>query len=275
VRLLRQPTFWPLAAALLTAFAVAAAVVVTRPPIERPAFLGGATPTPTAAARAPGDVCTRLLRPPEPGEPRAFHREYTQITEAEGIAVIGPAEVDPRAFDVAAETIRRVFANNDLETELAEAGAYVIVVPRGKTVLDLPEFRCLRDDDAAFLEDVCGVADSAGDYPVATVEERDLLGERSGPCRGLNILYHELGHLVDSWALAPADHLQVRYLYADAMRAGLYRGEYAATNSDEYFAEGTQAFFASADPEGLRDRAWLRVYDPALYEFLSRIYGER
>lgn len=274
VRILREPTFWPLAAALLTSAAVAAAIAIVGPPIRGPAGLLAA-PTPPAAVREPGDVCTRLLRPPEPGERRTFHPEYTQAAEAEGIAIVGTADVDPEAFRVAEETIRRVFAHNDLELALAEAGAYVIIVPAGRSVLDLPEFRCLRGDDAAFLEEVCGVADAAGDYPVATVEERDLLGVRSGPCRGLNILFHELGHLVDSWALSPEEHLEVRYLYADAMRAGLYEGEYASTNSNEYFAEGTQAFFASADPGGRRDRAWLRLYDPALYEFLARVYGEQ
>ncbi|MEI2659871.1 MAG: hypothetical protein V9G11_07975 [Bifidobacterium adolescentis] len=47
-----------------------------------------------------------------------------------------------------------------------------------------------------------GVAHRAH-YPVVTVNELDLLGSRSGPCAGLNILYHELGHLVQGWTLGP------------------------------------------------------------------------
>lgn len=220
----------------------------------------------------PLDVCRELLElPSSPGE-RAFAEVYTQRREANGIAIVATAEVDPAALDVARETIERMFASNDLEVPLAQAGAYVIVLAQGQTPLDTPEFACLRDE-ALGLAGVCGVADAAG-FPFVTVHELDLLGDRAGPCQGLNILYHELGHLVQDWALADADHFEARLLYSDAIRAGLYRQEYAGRNFREYFAEGTQAFFASTDVLGTRNREWLRAYDPALYELLSRVYGE-
>lgn len=246
-----------------------AAPAPARPAAETP--LSRATPTPLAAA---GDVCQGVARMPDPGQPRRFSPEYTQITEAAGIAIVANERVSPRAIEAARKTVERFFANNDLETNLAADGAYVIVAASGQGVLDLPEFRCLDDREARdFFDHVCGVADSA-DYPVVTVNEDDLLGRRSGPCGGLNILYHELGHLVMGWALPPADYFDVRQYYADAMAAGKYRGDYAATNANEYFAEGTQAYFLHADLAGRRDRAWLRSYDPQLYDLLVRIYGE-
>ena len=118
----------------------------------------------------------------------------------------------------------------------------------------------------------CGIADRA-DYPVVTVSELDLLGEITGPCAGLNILFHELGHLVQNWSLAPADYFEVRYLYQQALDAGLYAGDYAATNANEYWAEATQAYFLHSDLNGNRDRAWLESYDPALYEIVDRAYS--
>ncbi len=234
-------------------------------PLSRP------TPSPLAAA---GDVCQGVARMPDPGQPRRFSPEYTQITHAAGIAIVATDRVSPRAIAEAKKTVERFFASNDLENILAADGAYVIVAASGQGVLDLPEFRCLDDRDSRdFFDHVCGVADSA-DYPVVTVNEDDLLGRRSGPCGGLNILYHELGHLVMGWALPPADYFDVRQLYADAMAAGKYRGDYAATNASEYFAEGTQAYFLHADQKGRRDRTWLRSYDPDLYALLARVYGE-
>jgi hypothetical protein len=167
-----------------------------------------------------------------------------------------------------------MFAENDLEAPLAEHGAYVVIAESDQGILDLPEFVCLEAEyGEQFFTHVCGIADRA-DYPVATVNEDDLLGRRRGPCRGINILYHELGHLVQGWSIAPADYFEVRGLYQSTMSAGLYDGDYAAQNYDEYFAEGTQAYFLHTDVGGRRDRAWLEQYDPALFALLQRIYGE-
>jgi hypothetical protein len=110
---------------------------------------------------------------------------------------------------------------------------------------------------------------------VATVNELDLLGDKRGPCAGLNVLYHEVGHLVQGWAVPPADYFDIRQFYQDALNAGKYRGQYAATNANEYFAEATQAYFLQADEGGRRDRAWLKDYDPAIFELLDQVYNGR
>lgn len=220
------------------------------------------------------NVCQGILHRPDPGEPRTFDREYTQRREANGLIIVGNSGVDPRAMDEAAATVERLFRNNDLEEPLAAEGAYVIVAESNQGVLDLPEFRCMdRASNSDFFSHVCGVADRA-DYPVVTVNEDDLLGKRRGPCAGLNILFHELGHLVQGWTLGPADYIDVRLFYQDALNAGKYRRDYAATNANEYFAEATQAYFLYADVEGKRDRDWLESYDQQIFELLDRIYGD-
>ncbi len=288
----------PLVAILVlagTAILVLRAAGDAPPPVPAPTA-PPREPTPAEAVRAAGDVCQGYARLPDPGQPRRFSPEYTTITGASGIAIVAGPDVSPRAVEEARRTVERFFAANDLAPGLAveEArrtverffaandlapglaaeGAYVIVAASGQGVLDLPEFRCLDDAEARdFFDHVCGVADRA-DYPVVTVNEDDLLGRRTGPCGGLNILYHELGHLVMGWVLPPADYFDVRQLYQDAISAGKYRGEYAATNANEYFAEGTQAYFLHTDLAGRRNREWLRQYDPALFELLARTYGE-
>jgi hypothetical protein len=74
--------------------------------------------------------------------------------------------------------------------------------------------------------------------------------------------------------LPHADYIDVRQFFQDAKNEGKYRGEYAATNANEYFAEATQAYFLSADPAGKRDRDWLREYDPQIFELLDRTYRD-
>jgi alpha-glucosidase len=240
-----------------------------------PAVEDGEDTASSAPRLAPeSNVCQGLLHRPEPGSPRTFAAEYTQRREAAGIAIVANADVDARALDKAVATVNHFFGNNELEETLVAEGAYVIVAAGGQGVLDLPEFRCLDNDrNQDYFSHVCGVADLA-DYPVVTVNERDLLGNRRGPCAGLNILYHELGHLVQGWAMPHADYIDVRQFFQDALADGKYRDDYAATNFREYFAEATQAYFLSSDPSGDRDRDWLREYDPQIFELLDRLYRD-
>jgi hypothetical protein len=266
----------PLAAALCVLAMLAGVFVVV---------VGGEADGPSAdPTRAPAANETRELRPDSsvcqsvlnrrgPDDPQVFPAVYTQQRDVRGITIVASGRVSEEALDIAEETIERVFENNDLIGALVSQRAYVIVADRSQGVLDLPEFGCLEGElGAEFFSHVCGVADRA-DYPVATVNELDLTGQRSGPCGGLNILFHELGHLVQGWTLDPQDYFEVKLLYQAAKDAGRYTNAYAATNPNEYFAEGTQAYFLSQDGEGQRDREWLREYDPELFELLDRIYG--
>ena len=232
--------------------------------------------TSTQPQLRPGQtVCQGVLHQAERGQPREVPAIYKQQREVLGIGVVGVESIDSRAFDVAAETIHRMFDSNpELLQPLVEQGAYVVIADTGQEVDQLPEFACLKDelgDD--FFAHVCGIADHA-DYPVVAVNEADLTGDRRGPCHGLNVLYHELGHLVQTWSLSPPDYFEVKYLYQDALDAGKYYRQYAATNANEYFADGTQSYFLHAEPTGSKDRLWLKRYDPKLYELLARIYGE-
>jgi hypothetical protein len=244
----------------------------------------GASPTAVAATatdapavtqlKPESNVCQGVLHRPDPGQPRVFPAIYTQKATAKGITIVADAKVDPRALDIARETIERVFKNNGLAAPLVEQGAYVVIADRSQGVLDLPEFGCLQGQvSATFFSHVCGVADRA-DYPVATANELDMLGDKRGPCAGLDILFHELGHLVQGWTLEPADYFDVKLLYQAALTAGKYKAAYAATNTNEYFAEATQSYFYHGQPDGSHDRAWLRQYDPDIYALLARIYGD-
>ena len=221
-----------------------------------------------------GSVCQGIFTRPEPGSERVFLPEYTQVREVLGIAIVARAGVPEAALDEAEATVLRVFLNNDLEVPLAEAGAYIVVAEADQEILDITEFSCLEEQFSnRFFEHVCGVADRA-DYPVVSVNALDLLGDSTGPCGGVNILFHELGHMVQSWSMAPADYFDARLLHHDAISAGLYEGQYAATNFREYWAEGTQAFFLHVGRSGHRDREWLESYDPALFGLMASVYGE-
>ncbi len=270
----------PLAAAAIVGMMVAVVAIQQRtggqsrpadttvPDTSQPA--GSARPQ----LKPESNVCQGVLHRPDPGQPHTFPAMYTKRSEARGITIVADAQVSDKAIEVARSTIERLFRSNELAASLVAEGAYVVIADRNQGVLDLPEFGCLTGTvNANFFSHVCGVADRA-DYPVATANELDLTGDSAGPCRGLNILFHELGHLVQGWALEPADYFDIKIDYQAALDAGKYRRQYAATNPNEYFAEATQAYFLYGEPGGGKDREWLKQYDPAIYELLHRVYGE-
>jgi hypothetical protein len=272
----RWPLLMPVAALLLVVL-IGGAVFALRDDgsssAPGPATQVSPKPSEPAASELSPSVCRGASFRRSADEPRVFHESYTQRIQVKGIYIVGSALVAPEAFDEARKTLEVMFAGNQLADELAAFGAYIVIADSTQlNVLDLPEFGCLASEvGAARFTHVCGVADAA-DYPVATVNELDLLGDRRGPCRGLNILYHEVGHLVMKWTLAHPDYLEIRQLYQAAIDAGLYRGDYASTNANEYFAEAVQAFFLHVDARGGRDRAWLARYDPPIYDLLVRVF---
>jgi hypothetical protein len=274
------------AALLLPAAALVAVGLMVAGVLLWPDSGGSAQPvSPKAAATAvqragtpklapESNVCQSVLHRPEVKADRTFPSLYTKVSTEKGIAIVADDRVSDEAIAEAHKTIARLFRENRLSDELALEGAYVIIADRTQGILDLPEFGCLGDTASAdAVGHACGVADRA-DYPVATVNELDLTSDPKGPCRGLNILYHELGHLVQGWTLEPSDYFDIKIAYQAALDAGKYQKDYARTNSNEYFAEATQAFFYHLDPRGGRDRAWLKSYDPEVYAILERVYGE-
>lgn len=270
---------WLPLAALAIVAALAGGVLLFRSSTSQLPAAPEATAEPAPAAPAPvykpgATVCQGVLSRPSVKAERTFPAIYTKRVQASGLTIVGDAKVADAAMEAARQTVERVFLNNALEDRLVEEGAYIIVADSTQGVLDLPEFACLSGQTSVDFSHVCGVADRA-DYPVATVNELDLLGDPKGPCSGLNILFHEVGHLVQGWTLAPADYFDVRLFYQQAINNGVYkRGvDYATTNANEYFAESTQAYFLSQDPRGRRDRAWLKAHDPEMYALLSTVFG--
>jgi hypothetical protein len=270
----RAALLLPVLAALIVAAALVAALVLRddgRPaqPVT-PAIEDSRT-----RLKPESNVCQSILHRPDVTAERSFPALYTKISQEQGIYIVADGKVSDAAIDAAHRTVARMFQNNDRIAALVAQGAYIVIADIAQNILDLPEFGCLNGSaNGNQVGHACGVADRA-DYPVVTVNELDLTGKPNGPCGGLNILFHELGHLVQGWTMDPPDYIEVKIAYQSALDAGKYRTAYARTNPNEYFAEATQAFFLSVDPGGKDDRAWLRAYDADVYAILTRVYNEQ
>jgi hypothetical protein len=102
-------------------------------------------------------------------------------------------------------------------------------------------------------------------------------------------MVHEFAHNVD-YALRKAwNGFEKKLLdcYNHAKTTGLWQGgvyDYAMTNSEEYFAEASQAWYNTCrmivkDPATgknftLKTREQLKEHDPQMYDLLSTVYTE-
>lgn len=90
---------------------------------------------------------------------------------------------------------------------------------------------------------------------------------------GFHTLAHELAHQLLAHGLPPGAVARVKVLYARAVAEDRCLDSYAASDVDEYFAQGYEAFVSHAKRGCLKEterhvRATLRLRDPALYDFL-------
>lgn len=227
---------------------------------------------------------------------------YAKYLDADGIPIVASA----RAPDVALATARDIVVDMlatrpDLRRALVVRGYRVAVMAADETTTDLPEqrgwtkpafddprlTRCERkhyDERIGRLSDrqywdarargMGGVLTSAA--------TENLLAGPGDRYHGENIFVHEFAHDVLA-AIREVDlklYARVEGAYARALEADRWKGEYASTTIDEYWAVGTQFWFNSGriaifgGKRVLSDRDLAR-YDPPLAAALRAAYGER
>lgn len=225
---------------------------------------------------------------------------YAKYVDADGIPVLSSAAVPDRALLVAKAIVEGMLAHRpDLARALVADRYRIAIMAQDESTLDLPEQRGwkkpARDDPRLtrcerkhYDERIGRLTDRAywnarargmaGRLTSGAAE--DLLGERSSRYYGQTIFLHEFAHdvLEAIQRVDPALYADVARAYAAALKAGRWKGEYAATNIGEYWAVGSQFWFNSNrvaifDGRQVLSDADLRDYDPALHAALARAYG--
>ena len=130
------------------------------------------------------------------------------------------------------------------------------------------------------LSEIDRTTRGVGGGRVTSCGEENLLDIESDPhYREESVLIHEFGHTVMNLGMSDEARELVRSAHSDALRRGLYpRDCYMGSNEDEYWAEGTQAWFdASVRTDvnaSVNSRARLCAHDPALALMLRHAYGD-
>jgi hypothetical protein len=199
---------------------------------------------------------------------------YAKYCSADGIPVVAGAAVSDAAVAQATRIVSATLAPLPrVRAAMMASGQRVLVIGEQQQTTDMPEYRRLP---ASTNVRERGMFD--GGQTSSAAEENILCYEKDG-WRGENILVHELAHQVKLTGLAAVDPTfdgRVKAAYDRAMAAGTYGSHYAATNPDEYWAEGVQDYFdvhQTQDPTDVNTREALRADDPALFRIVDGVFG--
>lgn len=239
------------------------------------------------------------IAPPPP----ALHADpfYAKYLDAAGLPVLASARVPDEALLAARDIAAGMLAHRpDLAAALVARGYRIAVMAADETTTDLPEqrgwtrplpadIRLTRCERKLYPERIGRLTDRqywddrarGMGGPLTSAAAENLLAGPGDRYHGENIFVHEFGHDVLAAVRFADSALSARIdqAYADAIRRGRWKDEYAATNVDEYWAVGTQFWFNSArlvafDKVHILSDADLARYDPALAAALRAAYGD-
>lgn len=250
-------------------------------PTEPPANLPSEptlTPLPTIPQPGIETGCV-ITAPPAELKLDSFYKKYCS---AGGLPVLASSKVPDKALRAAWTVVLNMLsARQDLLQKLYYSGVKIAVIGAHEVTTDIPEYRGLYTQfpGTDWNARTRGIG-ATSFIPVSSGAEENLLCYANDPYRGENIMVHEFGHTVLGLGLDEAFRGRVKAAYDSAMAAGLWANTYAASNADEYWAEGTQDWFNAnlqADPpngihNSVNTRAELQTYDPALYTLLAEVY---
>ena len=207
-------------------------------------------------------------RPPEKMELNPFYKKYL---DCDGIAVISSERVDDRAFYQVKKLLDKMLENRpDVRKALVEDGVRYVIIAAEEQVTDIPDYAGMKPK-AFWNERSRGFGGR-----ITSCGEENLLSLPTDRYEDESIFIHELAHAIDGRGLRkiePGFKERLKRLYDSAMAKGLYKHDYASTNTSEYWAESVQAFF-DADREKnwnhnhVNTRRELYEYDPDMADFV-------
>src|SRR5215469_5676297 len=230
-----------------------------------------------------GDLATRLLQRPREQHlaipaPLEF---YTQLLNCGGVTIRAHRSVDHDALKFACRKVNRMLRHvPNVRANLIGAGVEVHIVGRKQRLTDLPEFRAFkgRQDGKRQWDRERGVSGET----VACAEE-NLLDLPDDPYYRMNIdtCIHEFAHAIQLQGVPGNLRDAIKMRYRQALDDGLWRGQYAATNEREFFAETSTWYFGARRPVPrggilpIYDTDGLMLYDPRTFAFLDDFYEGR
>jgi alpha-glucosidase len=200
---------------------------------------------------------------------------YKKHVDYKGFSILGSAKVSDDALLEARYLLDRLLCDREdiLKALIRRRCRFMVMAPTEMTT-DVPEQRHLKDDPKTNWDKrargLGGKLSSCG--------EENLLNLKGDRYNRENILIHEFNHAFHQQGLREVDPTFERRLkeaYRTAMQKGLWKRTYVATDPDEYWAEGAQAYFDCMRPQfGANTREKLEKYDERLFKLVDEVYKQ-
>ncbi len=206
---------------------------------------------------------------------------YAQHIDAEGLPIVASAKVEPLALIEARAVVEKMCtARPEILPTLGAAHVRLVVMAYDEFTTDIPEHSDLAP--AEYWDVRARGLGATPVRPAVSCGEENLLGLEGDPYSTESILVHEFAHAIHEMALCTLDPTfddRLKQGYQRAMQEKLWDGTYAATNRQEYFAEGTQSWFdTNREDDAVHNhvdtRDELRTYDPRLAALCAEVYGD-
>lgn len=215
----------------------------------------------------------------------AYYRKYI---DAEGMPILASRFVCDEAILQARRIVVAMLSRiPEAKAEMLACHFRVGVVGARENITDMPENRMMNVWWPETDWDARGRGYGATEtIPLMTCGEENLV-EIPGCVdryRDESIMVHEFAHNVDFGLRRAYPDFEPRLLaaYEHARSAGLWAGTYSMSNSEEYFAEGVQAWFNTCNmyvriggqTVRLHTREQLEDYDPMLHDLIASVMPE-
>lgn len=219
----------------------------------------------------------KVTAPPASLKLDPFYKKYV---DASGYPIISSEKVNDYALKEAAFLVDMMLAERpDVRKVMVAGGSHMIVMAHNEFTTQIPEHSHLRPTEYWDAR-ARGLGGSRTD-PVCSCGEENLLGYEGDPYSTENILIHEFAHNIHLRGMVNVDPTfdeRLKTSYKKAMAKGLWKSKYAASNKNEYFAEGVQSWFNNNrqpdhDHNHVDTRTELKEYDPGLASLCEEVFG--
>lgn len=213
---------------------------------------------------------------------------YRKCVLAMGIPIVSSDRVGNEALLAAREIVERMLAKRpELAKPMIERHLRVAIMARSENTLDIPEHSDLQKafPQTDWNKRARGLGATV-ERPCVSGAEENLLGLPGDRYKGESILIHEFGHTVLNFGVEPLDRMfrgRVQQAF-DKSKGTAWKNTYAASNLDEYWAEGVQSWFdcnqkGPSGGNGVHNDLWnhesLRKTDPDLYALLAEVFDSK
>jgi len=215
-----------------------------------------------------------------------FFNFYAKVLYSDSIAVRSSEKVDNDALVLAGMKIQVMLKYMPaVKHNLIQRGAEMHIIASNQETSDLPEYRELKgkpykDNRGLMYKSIDERGRGFGNI-YACCPEENLLGFMTD--RGYenyDVCAHEFAHVVMDFGLDQSIRDKIRIQYHKSISRGLWKGQYTATNPQEYWAEMSAYYFGAnggelnntKNSENASAPEALRGYDEEGYSLVDSVY---